>query len=161
MEDNNYVRLINEIEFNPKYYYKVTIFVNTLEKEMRSFDHEELFEGSNLIECRNKAISFYKEQIHGLSKGLKFHDFPFTSYENSEYGKTAAFSINLIFCREGEDIEEYIISGEGEKEQTLADLAVEYITLIDLGYNKDEISLVLSDGVTIEQLNQEIISRVK
>ena len=74
MDDHKYVDFSFGIELTPKYYYKVSIFVMTLEKESRNFDHEEIFEGPDLIECRNNAIAYYYDQMRGIQKKGAFHN---------------------------------------------------------------------------------------
>jgi hypothetical protein len=161
MNDHKYVDFYIGIELIPKYYYKVSINVITLEKINRNFDHVEIFEDPDLIKCRNNAIAYYYDQMRGINEKGTYHNFPFTSYKNSEIEKTAAFSVYLIFCRENSRFfTQYIISGEGDKEHTLTDLTDEYLTLLDLGYEKNQIAPFLSDGITLEELFEEVNKRI-
>ena len=99
------------------YYYRVDIFCTTFQKDAdktKPFSHSEIFQGADLLECRNNAFQYYDEKIRGIANAQ--YVFPFESPQNFEFGKHSAISIELYLV-EGDNL--YSLSDPCEVEESL------------------------------------------
>ncbi len=130
----------------------------TYEDSRRHLNQTTIFEGSDILDCRGRAINYYKTIKVHVGNANEYLGMPFKPYKTSVRGKTAIISIDLVFEADGDYIT--LIGGEG-KEHDLDHLRCEYSVLLSMGYTPYEIPVLSGNGVTAEEVKkayEEVLS---
>lgn len=120
----------------PEYFYQVSEFVTTFEKDAnktKSFSHKEIFKDNDLLKARKEAMEYYNQRLQGFDNTS--YVLPFASPADYETSKNAAFSISLSLVEFYNDDELYIYPIAGEDDETvLENKESERLVLADKGY---------------------------
>ena len=101
-------------------HYEVTVYMQVYGDSARTYNQSTTFKGSDLLDCRQRALDHYKT-IYKHLLPASFCGLPFASLNDSIHLSTAIHSIDFLFidgrCNEEAQIS---LSGEGEKEIDLS-----------------------------------------
>lgn len=121
-----------------RYHYRVDVFIMTHDKKNPNFEHSELFADGDLLECRNRAVNYYNEQMQAIETKGEFFSTKLKAYNEmfkpgADATKGASYSVSL-FLVECSDAGEYDISLAGTNEiDDNEGRELEYSIFADLG----------------------------
>lgn len=134
-----------------KYIVRVNIFESEINGVRNSRNHEYIFEESNLIESRNKAIEQVKELTSFMTSGTKDKFTPLSEAQMDGVDFFHAFQIDLIFLTD--DGHEYQIFGEESLMIEALEEEAEYYFINEINEQLFAIQKSIDEGAVILKSN--------
>jgi len=133
-------------------HYTVRIDLHTNDGSQKNYNLQITFKGSDLLECRAKAVACFSEKEKEIRELTEFEGLPLVADYSEANEPTSTANVDIEFCNDNKDGHSVTLDPMWNKENLLSDITDEYYSLLSLGYNPDEISIIKFEGLTDDEV---------